>query len=66
VQVLKGVFFRAGYSSQTQSTQSAGFDSISGVTFGFGLKQPRWSFDYAAAPMGELGTAERFSASIRW
>jgi len=66
IQVIKGVFFRAGYSSQTQSTQSAGFDAITGVTFGFGLKQPRWSFDYAAAPMGELGTAQRFSAALRW
>jgi hypothetical protein len=66
VQVLKGVFFRAGYSSQTQSTQDAGFDAVTGLTFGFGLKEPRWSFDYAAAPMGELGTAERFSASLRF
>jgi hypothetical protein len=66
VQVLKGVFFRAGYSSQTQGTQSAGFDAITGVTFGFGLKEPRWSFDYAAAPMGELGAAQRFSAALRW
>jgi hypothetical protein len=66
VQVLKGVLFRVGYSSQEQSTGSSGFDAVTGLTFGFGLKQPRWSFDYAAAPMGELGTAQRFSASLRW
>jgi hypothetical protein len=66
VQVLNGVFFRAGYASQSAITGGSGFDAVSGVTFGFGLKQPRWSFDYAAAPMGELGNTQRFSASIRW
>jgi hypothetical protein len=66
VEVLKGAFFRAGYSSQAQNTGGNGLDAVSGVTFGFGLKQDRWSLDYAAAPMGELGTAQRFSGSIRW
>jgi hypothetical protein len=66
VQVLKGVFFRAGYASQSQVTGGSGLDAVSGLTFGFGLKQPRWSFDYAAAPMGELGNTQRFSAAIRW
>ena len=33
---------------------------------GFGLRQHRWSLDYAAAPMGELGSARRFSAAYRW
>jgi hypothetical protein len=66
VQVLKGVFFRVGYASESAITGGSGLDAVSGLTFGFGLKQPRWSFDYAAAPMGELGNAQRFSASIRW
>lgn len=66
VQVLKGVFFRAGYASQSQITGGSGFDAVSGVTFGFGLRQPKWSLDYAAAPMGELGNTQRFSAAYRW
>ena len=66
VQVLKGVFFRAGYASQSQISGGSGFDAVSGVTFGFGLRQPRWSLDYAAAPMGELGNTQRFSAAYRW
>jgi hypothetical protein len=67
IQVLRGVFFRAGYASQSAAiTGGSGFNEISGLTFGFGLKQPRWSFDYAAAPMGELGNTQRFSASYRW
>jgi hypothetical protein len=66
VQVLKGAFFRAGYASQSSITGGSGFDAVSGLTFGFGLKETRWSFDYAAAPMGELGNTQRFSASIRW
>ncbi len=66
VQVLKGVFFRVGYASQSAVTGGSGFDAVSGLTFGFGLKEPRWSFDYAAAPMGELGSTQRFSAAIRF
>ncbi|NNN07081.1 MAG: hypothetical protein HKL90_14390, partial [Elusimicrobia bacterium] len=56
----------AGYSSQPQVAAGAGLDAVNGVTFGFGLRQTRWSLDYAAAPMGELGTTQRFSAAFRW
>jgi hypothetical protein len=66
VQVLTGVFFRAGYASQSQVPGGYGFNEVSGLTFGFGLRQARWSFDYAAAPMGELGNTQRFAAAYRW
>jgi len=65
-QALKGVFFRAGYASSSSISGGDGFNAISGLTFGFGLRQPRWSLDYAAEPMGELVSAQRFSAAYRW
>ncbi len=65
-QAFSGLFLRAGYSTQAQTNAGTGLDAVTGVTFGFGFKQPRWSVDYAAAPMGELGTTQRFSAAYRW
>ncbi len=63
---FSGLLLRAGYSTQAQTNAGTGLDAVTGVTFGFGLRQPRWSLDYAAAPMGELGSAQRFSAAYRW
>lgn len=65
-QAFSGLFLRAGYSTQAQTNAGTGLDAVTGVAFGFGLRQPRWSLDYAAAPMGELGAAQRFSGTIRW
>jgi len=65
-QAMKGVFLRAGWTTQSAVAGGAGFDAASGLTLGAGLRMNAWSFDYAAVPSGELGTAHRFSLGIRY
>lgn len=57
----KGLFLRAGYTSKSALPGGSGFDAARGLTLGLGLAGERWSLDYAALPMGELGSAHRFS-----
>ena len=63
---LKDVYLRAGYTTQTAITGGAGFDAARGLTLGVGYRAPRWTLDYAAVPMGELGGTHRFSFSTRF
>jgi outer membrane protein OmpA-like peptidoglycan-associated protein len=43
-----------------------GNDAGLGVTAGFGLAFESWGMDYAFVPMGDLGSAHRLSATMRW
>jgi Uncharacterised protein family (UPF0164) len=63
---LPGVFLRAGYTTQTAIAGGTGFDAVSGLTLGVGLGRGAWRLDYAAVPMGELGSTHRFTLSARW
>jgi long-subunit fatty acid transport protein len=65
-QAMKNVFLRAGYTTQTAITGGAGFDATRGLTLGLGVRNMRWSLDYAAVPMGELGSTHRFTLNTRW
>ena len=65
-QAVKNVYLRAGYTTQTAITGGAGFDAARGLTLGLGLRRERWSLDYAAVPMGELGSTHRFTLGARW
>jgi len=65
-QAMKGVFLRAGWMSQSSVAGGSGFNAASGLTLGAGIRMNAWSFDYAAVPSGELGTAHRFTLSTRW
>lgn len=49
---------RLGYSSRN--------DAGLGVTIGAGYRHEDYSFDYAFAPYGSLGTAHRLSGTLRW
>ncbi|MBI3566075.1 MAG: PorV/PorQ family protein [Elusimicrobia bacterium] len=61
-----GVFLRAGYSTRGAVAGGSGFDAARGLTLGVGLGMGGWTLDYAAAPMGELGSAHRFTLAWRW
>ncbi len=65
-QVIKNVWVRGGYTTQTAITGGTGFDAARGLTLGLGLRNERWSLDYAAVPMGELGSTHRFTVGARW
>ncbi|MBI3565004.1 MAG: PorV/PorQ family protein [Elusimicrobia bacterium] len=65
-QAMKGVFLRAGYTTQSATPGGSGLDAASGLTLGAGLRYGDWRFDYAAVPSGELGAAHRFSLAVRW
>jgi long-subunit fatty acid transport protein len=64
--VIKNVWVRAGYTTQTAITGGTGFDAARGLTLGLGLRNERWSLDYAAVPMGELGSTHRFTVGARF
>ena len=63
---LKDVYLRAGYTTQSAISGGTGFDATRGLTLGVGLRTTRWTLDYAAVPMGELGSAHRFTLGARW
>ncbi|MDE2140818.1 MAG: PorV/PorQ family protein [Elusimicrobia bacterium] len=65
-QAIKGVFLRAGYTTQTAITGGSNFDAARGLTMGLGFRGGAWGLDYAAVPMGELGSTHRFTLSSRW
>jgi hypothetical protein len=65
-QAIKNVYLRAGYTTQSAITGGSGFDATRGLTLGLGLHSGRWSLDYAAVPMGELGSTHRFTFGARW
>ena len=65
-QAVKDVFLRAGYTTQSAIAGGSGFDAAHGLTLGLGLRRERWSLDYAAVPMGELGSTHRFTLAARW
>jgi|CXWL01.1.fsa_nt_gi hypothetical protein len=65
-QAVKNFFLRAGYTTQTTITGGSGFDVARGVTMGLGLRNEKWSLDYAVLPTGELGRSHRFSFGARW
>lgn len=65
-QAVKNVYLRAGYTTQTAITGGSGFDAARGLTMGLGLRNAKWSLDYAVLPAGELGRSHRFSLGARW
>ena len=65
-QAMKNVFVRGGYTTQTAITGGSGFDAARGLTLGVGFHANVWTIDYAAVPMGELGSTHRFTLSARW
>jgi hypothetical protein len=64
--VLPNVLLRAGYTTQTAITGGSSFDAARGLTLGVGFRADRWTIDYAAVPMGELGSTHRFTLGARW
>jgi long-subunit fatty acid transport protein len=65
-QGMKNVFLRAGYTTQTSIAGGSSFDAARGLTLGVGFRADRWNIDYAAVPMGELGSTHRFTLSARF
>ncbi|MBI2386859.1 MAG: PorV/PorQ family protein [Elusimicrobia bacterium] len=65
-QTIKNVYLRGGYTTQTAVTGGSGFDVARGLTLGLGLRNEKWSLDYAILPSGELGRSHRFSLGARW
>jgi len=65
-QALKNLYLRAGYTTQSAITGGTGFDAARGMTFGLGLRNEKWSMDYAILPTGELGRSHRFSLGARF
>lgn len=65
-QAIKNVYLRAGYTTQTAIAGGSGFDAARGLTLGLGLRRDGWTLDYAAAPMGDLGSTHRFTLGARW
>ena len=65
-QALKNVFLRGGYTTQTAITGGSSFDAARGLTLGVGFRANAWTIDYAAVPMGELGSTHRFTLTARW
>jgi hypothetical protein len=63
---LKDIYLRAGYTTQSAITGGTGFNAIDGLTLGVGFRSSRWTIDYAAVPMGELGSTQRFTLGARW
>jgi hypothetical protein len=56
------VSIRAGY----RTNSSRALSSSAGITAGVGLNLAGQKFDYAWAPMGELGNAQYFSMVFQW
>lgn len=65
-QALKGLFVRGGYTTRSSVVGGSGFDAARGLTMGLGWRAERWRIDYAAVPMGELGSTHRFTLGARW
>ena len=65
-QAVKNVSLRAGYTTQTAITGGSGFDAARGLAMGLGVRNEKWSLDYAVLPSGELGRSHRFTFGARW
>lgn len=65
-QAVNNVFLRGGYTTQSSIPGGSGFDAARGLTLGVGFRSGRWRLDYAAVPMGELGSTHRFTLSASW
>ncbi len=65
-QALKGVFLRGGYTTQSAISGGSSFDAARGLTLGVGFRANAWTIDYAAVPMGELGSTHRFTLGARF
>ncbi|MBI5246034.1 MAG: PorV/PorQ family protein [Elusimicrobia bacterium] len=65
-QAFRDMYLRAGYTTQTAVAGGAGFDAARGLTMGLGLRNVKWSLDYAVLPTGELGRSHRFSLGARF
>lgn len=65
-QAVKNLYLRAGYTTRTSVAGGSGFDAARGLTMGLGLRNEKWSLDYAVLPSGELGSSHRFSLGARW
>jgi hypothetical protein len=63
---FKDIYLRAGYTTQSAITGGTGFNAIDGLTLGVGFRSSRWTIDYAAVPMGELGSTQRFTLGARF
>ena len=63
---VKNIRLRAGYTTLTAITGGSGFDAARGLTMGLGLRNEKWSLDYAVLPTGELGRSHRFTFGARW
>ena len=63
---MPNVFLRAGYTTQTAIAGGSSFDAARGLTLGVGFRADRWTIDYAAVPMGELGSTHRFTLGARF
>lgn len=66
LRAVDGVFLRAGWTTKASIAGGAGFDAARGLTLGLGARRPRWGVDYAAEPLGELGSAQRFTLAWRF
>ncbi len=56
--VAEALALRAGYNGRN--------DAGPGLTFGFGLRFQKYSFDYAFIPFGDLGQSHMMSFGMRW
>ncbi|MCR4295578.1 MAG: PorV/PorQ family protein [Elusimicrobia bacterium] len=65
-QAVKNLYLRGGYTTQTAITGGSSFDAARGLTMGLGLRNEKWSLDYAVLPSGELGRSHRFSIGARF
>lgn len=65
-QAARSFFLRTGYTTQTTIAGGSGFDAAKGLTIGVGLRNEKWSLDYAVLPSGELGHSHRFSLGSRF
>jgi hypothetical protein len=65
-QVVKNLYLRAGYTTQTAITGGSSFDAARGLTIGLGFRNEKWNIDYAVLPSGELGRSHRFSLGTRF
>lgn len=65
-QVVSNFFLRAGYTTLNAVAGGTGFEAAGGLTVGLGYGGPSWTLDYAAVPMGQLGSTHRFTLGAHW
>lgn len=65
-QAVKSLYLRAGYATQTVVAGGSDFDAARGLTLGLGVRNDRFSLDYAVLPSGEFGRSHRFSLGARF